>query len=79
MKQVAYIIISSTPSLKNIAQISSHSFWPDQAISIIFHIHILHASDNTLQQHDNEINTRDPELVYSASWDQLTTNLWIPF
>ena len=32
MKQLAFLIISSNPSLRNIAQISSHSFWPTQLI-----------------------------------------------
>ena len=35
MKQLAFLIISSTPSLKNIAQISNHS-WPNQLIFTIF-------------------------------------------
>ena len=30
-KQIAFLIISSTPSLKNISQSSSHSFWPKLA------------------------------------------------
>ena len=30
--------IPSTPPLENIAQISSHSFWPNQLIVTVFHI-----------------------------------------
>ena len=36
MKQFAFLIISSTPSLKGIAQFSSHSLWPNQLIFIVF-------------------------------------------
>ena len=36
MKQLVFLIISSTPFLKNIAQISSHYFWLN-LIVIIFH------------------------------------------
>lgn len=37
MKQLAiFLVISSTPLLENIAQVSSHSFWPNQHIFIIF-------------------------------------------
>jgi hypothetical protein len=32
MKQLAFLIISSTPSMIKIAQISSHSFWSNQFI-----------------------------------------------
>ena len=38
MKQLAFLIISTTPFLENIAQISSHWFWPNQLIFIIFRI-----------------------------------------
>ena len=48
MKQLAFLIISSTPSLKNIAQISSHSFWPNQFIFIVFCISTLYTVDGTL-------------------------------
>ena len=41
MKELAFLIISSTPSLKNIVQISNHSFWRDQLIFIIFRISTL--------------------------------------
>ena len=40
MKQLAFRIISST-SLKNVAQISSHSFWTNELIFIVFRISIL--------------------------------------
>ena len=36
MKQVAFLVISSIPSLKNIAQTSSHFFRAHQLISPIF-------------------------------------------
>jgi hypothetical protein len=32
MKQLAILIISCAPFVKNVAQISSHSFWPNQLI-----------------------------------------------
>ena len=32
MKQLAFLIISFAPSVKNVAHISSHSFWPNQLI-----------------------------------------------
>lgn len=35
--QLAFFTISSTPSLKNIAQISNHSLWLNQFIFIIFY------------------------------------------
>ena len=35
MKQFAILVTSSTPSLKNIAQISSHSFGPNWYISMV--------------------------------------------
>ena len=38
MKQRAFLIISSTPSLKNIAQISSHSLWLSQLIFTVFFV-----------------------------------------
>jgi hypothetical protein len=41
MKQLAFLIISSTPPLKNIAQISTHSFWLIQLIFTIFHVSTL--------------------------------------
>ena len=37
MKQLPLLIISSTPSLKTIAHISSHSYWPNQIISTLLH------------------------------------------
>jgi hypothetical protein len=38
MKQLAFLIISSTPSLKIIAQISSHSLLPYQLTFIVFRV-----------------------------------------
>jgi hypothetical protein len=40
MKQLAFLIISSTPSLRNIAQNFRHSFWPNQLIFTIICIYI---------------------------------------
>jgi len=40
----AFLITSSTPSLKNIAQISSHSFWPNHLIVTIFRTQYLPCS-----------------------------------
>ena len=37
MKQLAFLIIPSPTYLKNIAQISSHSFWPNQLIFTVFY------------------------------------------
>ena len=36
MNQLAFLIISSTPSLKNIAQISIHYIWPNKLIFSVF-------------------------------------------
>ena len=41
MEQLAFLVISSTPSLKNIAQISSHSLWLNQLNFIVFCISTL--------------------------------------
>ena len=41
MKQLLFLNISSTPSLKNIAQISNHSLWPNQLIFTVFRIFTL--------------------------------------
>ena len=41
MKQLAFLIICSTPSLKNSAQISTHSFWLIQLIFTVFHVSTL--------------------------------------
>ena len=38
MKQLVFLIISSTPSLKSIAQISNHSIWLNRIIFIVFYI-----------------------------------------
>ena len=38
MKQLAFLIISSTPSMKNVAQVSTHSIWLNQLIVTIFRI-----------------------------------------
>ena len=38
MKQLAILNISSAPSVKNVAQISSHSFWLNQIILTFLHI-----------------------------------------
>ena len=40
MKQLAFLIVSFTPCLKNIAQISSHSFWPNQLNFTVFCIYL---------------------------------------
>jgi hypothetical protein len=42
MNQPASLIVSSTPSLKNIAQISSHSFWQNQLIFTVLRFPTLH-------------------------------------
>ena len=40
-KQLAFLIIPSASSMKNIARISSHSLWPNQLIFTIFHFSTL--------------------------------------
>ena len=41
MQQLASLVNSSSPSMKNIAQISSHLFWLDQLSFIVFRISTL--------------------------------------
>lgn len=41
MKHLTFLIISSTPSLKIFAQISTCSFWPNQLVSTVFRIYLI--------------------------------------
>jgi hypothetical protein len=52
MKQLVFLIISYTPSLKTIAQISSHSFWLNRLICIVFpYIYLILPNSSTKIQH----------------------------
>ena len=56
MKQFAFLIISYTPSLENIAQILSHSFWPNQLTFTIFHISTLGNAQYIVHNLEGTIN-----------------------
>jgi hypothetical protein len=72
MKQATILIISSTPSLKNIAQVSSHSLWPNQLIFTVSRISTLYGSLRT------EVELGDPKLVFGPWLVHSMISTWEP-
>ena len=69
MEQLASLIISSPPSLKNIAQISRHSFWPNQLIFAVFRISTLSILKNYSQRNCNWHGSQSTVLIHQLCYN----------
>jgi hypothetical protein len=90
MQQLAFLLVSSTRSLKNIAQIVSHSFWPNRLISTVFYVSTLQRKILSIFKHNSchflhspqwsgrFLDTIDRVLVFASPTGYMLTSSSFP-